>query len=416
MPKDETNRKLLQTIDELRSRLDDAQETLRAIQHGEVDALVVSTPQGEQIYTISGAEKPYRVLIEEMKEGAIILSDDNTILYCNSGFAKMMARPMEKIVGSRIQNLVLPTHLTDFEELLAQGRTGKGAISKEITLQANGSKLVPTNMSISSLETDSLMTTFLVVTDLTEHMEGEVKRYTLEMERTLEERARELKKAERFAAIGETAGMVGHDIRNPLQSILGELYLIRTELNSCSGDEKSKICESLDMIESQIDYVNKIVLDLQDFAKPLNPIIQETNLKHAVEDLLMKTELPQNILASSQIQDEAKKIMADPTFLRRILQNLISNAIQAMPNGGKLCITAAQENDNITINVEDTGVGIPKEIQPKLFMPLVTTKAKGQGFGLAVVKRLTEGMGGTVSFESELGNGTKFIIQLPSRQ
>jgi two-component system, NtrC family, nitrogen regulation sensor histidine kinase NtrY len=107
--------------------------------------------------------------------------------------------------------------------------------------------------------------------------------------------------------------------------------------------------------------------------------------------------------------------MTDPMILKRILLNLASNAIQAMQEGGKLTIRACQNKEEkyIDISVEDTGVGIPEDIKPNIFTPLFTTKAKGQGFGLAVVKRLVEGLNGTVRFESEVGKGTKFIVNLP---
>ena len=401
------------TVEELRGQLAEAQETLKAIHQGEVDALVVSTPEGNKIYTISGAERPYRILIQEMKEGAVILSDDNTILYCNDGFAKMVKSPLDKTIGTNIQKLISKTHIASFEELLAQGRTGKGATTKEITLQATDSALVPTQISINLLRMDNLLSPFLIVADLTQHMEEEVKRYTANLERTVQERTEALKNAERFAAIGETAGMVGHDIRNPLQSISGELYLIRSELNSSGDIEKNKLRESLEMIENQIDYVNKIVLDLQDFARPLNPVAQETNLEDTVESLLMKTDIPQNIRAFSEIQKEAKKMMTDPTFLRRILQNLIANAIQAMPQGGKLSVKAEKNEKNVLITVADTGNGIPEEAKTKMFQPLFTTKAKGQGFGLAVCKRLVEAQCGEITFESEVGKGTAFTIKMP---
>ena len=94
--------------------------------------------------------------------------------------------------------------------------------------------------------------------------------------------------------------------------------------------------------------------------------------------------------------------------------NLIINAIQAMPEGGKLSINARKELKNILIFVQDTGVGIPEEVKPNIFKPMFTTKSKGQGFGLVVVKRLTETLGGTVSFESDFGEGAKFIISLPT--
>jgi two-component system nitrogen regulation sensor histidine kinase NtrY len=92
---------------------------------------------------------------------------------------------------------------------------------------------------------------------------------------------------------------------------------------------------------------------------------------------------------------------------------LVSNAVQAMPENGKLVIHSYKEANDVLISVQDTGDGIPDEIKPKLFTPLFTTKSKGQGFGLPVVKRLTEALGGTVSFESENDKGTKFIIRLP---
>jgi signal transduction histidine kinase len=101
------------------------------------------------------------------------------------------------------------------------------------------------------------------------------------------------------------------------------------------------------------------------------------------------------------------------TFLQRILVNLAINAIQAMPNGGMLEVAVFQKESKVCISVSDTGVGISEELKPKLFTPMVTTKAKGQGFGLAVVKRLVEAQGGRISFESEVGKGTKFIIELP---
>jgi signal transduction histidine kinase len=102
--------------------------------------------------------------------------------------------------------------------------------------------------------------------------------------------------------------------------------------------------------------------------------------------------------------------------LKRIMTNLISNAVQAMPTDGKLTIAAFRQNDRAVINVQDNGMGIPEELKSKMFKPLFTTKAKGQGFGLAVVKKLTEAMQGTVTFESENGKGTKFILSFPTPQ
>ena len=669
---------------------------------GKIDGLVISTPKGDQVYTITGAEKPYRALIEDMREGAVMLSDDNTVLYCNNGFAKMLKAPMEKIVGVKIETMICPTYIKAFEELLFLGRTRKGAVMKEITLQGKDI-LVPTLMSINSLQSDTIKNTFLVVTDLSEHMDEEVKRYTRELElaqialseseqrwsttlasigdaviatdlsgkitfmnsiaekltqwslndafgkpiqvifkilnefthkivdnpvskvlekgmivglanhtflfrkdgtevaiddsgapikdkegkitgvvlifrditerrkaekaleqqkaiaqqekdrlssllnsitdevwfadttkkftlanasatqefkldtsaqnvnvedlaaslevyrsdgsvrpmeeapplralkgevvknqeeiirtsasgelryrqvsaapvkdekgniigsvsvardiselkqlqnrlekynqdleKTVEERTKQLQEKERLAAIGATAGMVGHDIPNPLQAIVGDLYLAKEEIKEIPNVECSRaMLETVGEIEKNVDYINKIVADLQDFARPLNPNIEEANLKGIIDDLLLKNGLPENVKVIVKVEVEACKFTVDSSFINRIMSNLVSNAVQAMPKGGTLDIHVFKEANDVVIKVKDTGVGIPDSVKAKLFTPMFTTKARGQGFGLVVIKRMTEALGGTVSFESEEGKGTTFEVRLPSQK
>jgi PAS domain S-box-containing protein len=243
----------------------------------------------------------------------------------------------------------------------------------------------------------------------------EVEEYATRMEELAEERAKKLQDAERLAAIGATAGMVGHDIRNPLQSIVGDLYLIGCDAGELpEGEEKESIKESVASIRRNVEYIDKIVQDLQDYTRPLNPIAEDTNLEEIIQGLLLDASFPENIEAKYVLEEEAKEVVADPALLKRILQNLVNNAVQAMPEGGKLEIESRRENGEVAITVQDSGVGIPEDAKDKMFTPLFTTKAKGQGFGLPVVKRMTEALGGTVAFESEVGKGTKFIFRLPS--
>jgi signal transduction histidine kinase len=237
------------------------------------------------------------------------------------------------------------------------------------------------------------------------------------LEDLVEEKTKLLKDSERLAAIGQTAGMVGHDIRNPLQAIIGEVYLVNSELATLpDSEEKANIKESLDMIKQNTEYMNKIVLDLQDFAKPLNPCDEETNIEQMVQELLTKNGVPESIQTEAQIESDARIVRADSAYMKRILGNLVSNAVQAMPKGGKLTVQAHRETSAVVIMVKDTGVGIPEDAKDKLFTPLFTTKSKGQGFGLAVVKRLTEALGGTVTFDSKEGTGTTFTIRLPQNK
>ena len=265
-----------------------------------------------------------------------------------------------------------------------------------------------------------------VIIDITERKKAEealkqaqteLQKHAEDLERLVKERTRRLKDSERMAAIGETAGMVGHDICNPLQTIIGDLYLAKTDLASFpDSEEKRSLHESLDSIEKNSEYINKILVDLQDFAKPLNPRAEEIDLEAIIDDLLKKYGLPENIDAIMRVEREAAKVITDSAHIRRIMGNLVSNAVQAMPSGGKLAIEAYKDAGNTVITVSDTGVGIPEAVKPKLFQPLFTTKSKGQGFGLAVVKRMTEALSGTITFESEEGKGTKFIVRIPQKK
>jgi PAS domain S-box-containing protein len=253
----------------------------------------------------------------------------------------------------------------------------------------------------------------LVFNDITERKEldRKLENYSANLENLVEVRTKQLRDAERLASIGATAGMVGHDIRNPLQAITGDVYLAKTELASTTdSEEKKNALESLDAIEENIFYINKIVADLQDYARPIKPVTKEIDLPKLIFELITRNGIPENVKVQVKVQKEADALISDSDILKRILGNLVTNAVQAMPKGGKLSIQAFKEANDSIITVSDTGVGIPEDVKDKLFTPLFTTKSKGQGFGLAVVKRLTEVLGGTVTFETEDGKGTKFIL------
>jgi PAS domain S-box-containing protein len=244
-----------------------------------------------------------------------------------------------------------------------------------------------------------------------------LKSHSEHLEKMVEEKTKQLRDSERLAAIGATAGMVGHDIRNPLQAITCDLYLARTELDSCPDSTcKASMKESLLGIEKNIEYINKIVADLQDFAKPLKPNVSQTNLEQIINEVLYNHSIPENIQVQSNVQKDAHTIMSDASYVKRILSNLVNNALQAMPSGGRLSVEAYTERSDVIVTVADTGVGIPEDVKEKLFTPLFTTKSKGQGFGLAVVKRMAEALGGAVTFESQAGKGTKFIVRLTKRK
>lgn len=249
--------------------------------------------------------------------------------------------------------------------------------------------------------------------------EKRLKEYSQHLEEIIEERTKKLQDAQRLATIGEIAGMVGHDIRNPLQSIEGAAYLAKEELESLPADspEKKELKQIVEMIRHQTNYIDHIIADLQDFSRVPLPQLREADLDELVTEALSMTEIPGNIQVQTLIKDDLRIVTVDPVFIKRVLLNLIENAIQAMPNGGKLTIRVFKQQDECTnIHVEDTGICISEENKPKIFTPLFTTRAKGQGFGLAVCKKLVEAHNGEITFESEAEKGTTFKIKLPQRK
>ncbi|MGP8069854.1 MAG: PAS domain S-box protein [Candidatus Bathyarchaeia archaeon] len=219
----------------------------------------------------------------------------------------------------------------------------------------------------------------------------------------------ELVKSQRLAAIGETAAMVGHDLRNPLQGIAGAAYNIRRHFRDTLD---SSTQEMLAVIDNGVGYANGIVNDLLEFSREMQLQLLPTTPQSLVRKTLKDVQMPNNITVEDATADEPK-ILADEPKVRRVLDNLIQNAIDAMPGGGKLSISNMNTQKEVSISVRDTGFGIPQDVMDKIWIPLHTTKAKGIGLGLPICKRIIEAHGGSISLESTVGKGTTFTLKLP---
>ncbi|MGQ9539261.1 MAG: GAF domain-containing protein, partial [Candidatus Bathycorpusculaceae bacterium] len=248
----------------------------------------------------------------------------------------------------------------------------------------------------------------------------ELQLYADQLEQKVEERTRALKeiqerllKAQRLTVIGELAGMVGHDLRNPLTSIAGATYYIKKKLNQNQTID-GKIMEMIELIEKNIAYSNKIINDLLDYSREVKLDITETSPAELVEEALASVEIPNNIEVVN-LTKKKPRIEADFEKVKRVFVNLIRNAVEAMPNGGTLTIKNAKKGDKIEFTFSDTGIGMSEETLKKVWTPLFTTKAKGMGFGLAICKRFVEAHGGSITVKSTLRRGTTFTVTLPTQ-
>jgi PAS domain S-box-containing protein len=345
----------------------------------------------ERTRKIRESEQSYRELYESFGEAFIATDWELTVIHWNKAAEEITKITAKEALGKKIYD-ILPemdtVNVTPYFESL-QEKSPARFMMKTTSRQTGRAAIFEISTYPSTLGV------IIIVEDKTEEEE-----------------------TKRLLTIGQTAGMVGHDIRNPLQSIMSSMFLIKNNLNNLpKSTEKKEALQEVESIVEQVSYVDKIVSDLQDYARPLKWEIAEVNLKTLIANTLFTLNIPADVEVATYFDPKLPKIKTDHTLLKRVLQNLATNAVQAMPEGGKLSIkvTRDKEPDKFAITIQDTGVGIPKEIQDKLFTPLFTTKSKGQGFGLAVVKRLAEAQGGTISFKSQLGKGTEFTVKLPTQ-
>jgi two-component system, cell cycle sensor histidine kinase and response regulator CckA len=293
-------------------------------------------------------------------------------------------------------------------------------------------------------------------------------------EQAFREIQEELSRKEKLAVLGQLAGTVGHEIRNPLGVMSNAVYLLKTFMT----DADDNIKEYLDIIKQEIDNSLRIITDLLDFARTRSPHRRFIAVSSLINEGLKDNYIPKNVIINKDVPDKLPSVWVDPAQVGQVLQNLVANAVQAMPDGGALKIAArpvggqksssfaeasifvktsmdrsadredsgqktevggqrseirgqgaevgdqrsedreqgagvAPDSSFVEISVTDTGTGISPENMKKVFQPLFTTKSTGIGLGLVVCKNLVEANGGSIEVESVLGNGTTFKIKLP---
>jgi two-component system sporulation sensor kinase A len=367
------------------------------------------------------SEEKFRAIADSALDAIVLIDDKQKIVYWNPAAERTFGYPRREALGKEATCLI-PAQRRKRVEKQTEKPKGNGLKPFAETLEMVGCKKngaeFPIEISSSLVQIRERKYTVAIVRDATERKRMQKKlndyssylKYMVELKTAqLNDANERLVKSERLAAIGELAGMVGHDLRNPLTGIKNSAYFLKKKGAEISEAQAKEMLETIDKC---VDYSNKIVNDLLDYSREISLERQDCSPKTLLFESLAMVNVPEKIIILDHLSDEPH-LKVDSDKIKRVFINLIKNAIDAMPNGGKITIESKKVNGNLEISFADTGAGICDEILPKLFSPLLTTKAQGMGFGLAICKRLIEAHEGKITVNSVKCKGTTFTVTLP---
>ena len=392
-------------IENLRQKLREAQETLEAIQSGDVDAVVVSSDHGSQIYTLSGAEEPYRIFVEQMREGAVTATEGGMVLYCNKRFADLVGLPLERVISAGVADFVSAAVWHE----IVHGLSSSDFVKVETEI-VQGAARMPVQVTASRVATTEDPLLCLVVTDLSAHKEKA--RLTL---------AKEVAEAANRAKDSFLAAL-SHELRTPLTPALIGAHLLEDD-RSLSPHAKDLVR----MIRKNVEVESRLIDDLLDLTRVTQGKMQlrkeAVDLHHAIAEAVKvcASDLEdRSQTVTRDLQAAATVIHGDPVRVQQILWNLIRNASKFSPPGSAIVIrTWDDEEGDLRIAIQDSGIGIEPHILPVLFKPFeqggeeVTRKFGGLGLGLVISKSLVElHEGGQIEvFSAGKDQGTTFTLR-----
>ena len=358
--------------------------------------------------------------ITERSFDAILAMDlEGRITFVSFVAERILGYKPEEIKGKSLHTFFAEREIPKAAQAFAEVASGKSMRGLELELlRKDGSSVTVEVNGAPIIKDGKVVGVQATARDISERkqMQQKLQEYSEELEALVEKRTRQLEeaqdqlvKSERLAAIGQVAAMVGHDLRNPLAGIKGAAYYLKTK-PALRKDRKTM--EMLELIEKDIEYSNKIITDLLEYSGDVHLELTETTPKLIIGETLSLLEVPNNIQVINLTESDPR-IKADIEKLNRAFVNLIKNAIDAMPYGGKLAIKSTGTNDNVEFTFADTGMGMTKEQMGKIWAPFFTTKAKGMGLGLPICKGIIEAHKGYITVESMPGIGTTFTVTIP---
>lgn len=334
-------------------------------------------------------------ILESMTSGVLIFDNNSHVTFSNPEMTRILARPVpeqwspespEEVFPEALKNVildVLESNLTVENERIALD-------------QLVPPRIIELNAFPFRDEQGETQGNAMFIKDITQ-----INR--------LED---QLKRADRLSALGVLAAGIAHEIRNPLTGMKMIVQLLAADIS----DEDPRR-EPIGIIQKEIDRLEKIIVNLLDFARPSKPKIEQLELYDVINTCLMLVQNQMNKLGVSltkEFPEEQPALIGDPNQLKQVFLNILTNAIHAMNVGGKLGIQVEEHGNWVTIAFKDNGCGMPKSRLKAIFDPFMTTKEDGTGLGLSMALRIVEEHGGRIEVESFEGQGSTFSVVLPN--
>lgn len=363
------------------------------------------------------SEKKFKNFVMSAEEGFVLFDSELNLVTINAKALEIYppGSTRENLSGKNILEIAPYLKGTErYEKYLEVKNTGKPFSFDDLV---PGPIFGDRHLSLKAFQVDNGLG--IIFSDITERKQAEekIKQYSENLESMVFDRTEELQKTQtelllkdRLASIGKLAGSVAHDIRNPLGVISNSIYF----LNQIGDDEINEpIKKHITIMDREINRANDIIADLMDFSRENRPAMVERQVNDVIEKLLERIIFPEKVTVETELDPALPLFPFDSSQIQRVVQNLITNACQAMTEKGTLHISSSKVGEFIVLKIQDTGTGIKSEEVENIFEPLFTTKSKGVGLGLSIVKTFIEKHNATVEVESEVGKGTTFTIKFP---
>ena len=346
------------------------------------------------LFTFDAALAAENILLT-IPDSLILADTESKILRVNERLMDFLGYSDKELIGKSIVKLCDETQENFCKKVLKELSEKEIIRNYELIFQTkSGEKRhVLFSGSIVHSKTGRAIGIECIIHDITEH-------------KKIEER---LLKAERLASIGELAGQVGHDLRNPLAGLKNSVYILKKKSGRLTETEMHATLATMDIA---IEDSDRIISSLVDYSSELFLQPEQCTPKSLVLHSLSAIQVPDRLNIINDAMDETKMFLDAPR-VEKVFASIIKNAIDAQPEKGIIKIQNVLKEQDIEIAFTDSGRGIPDDILPKIFSPLVTTKAKGMGMGLAICKRIVEAHGGKIAVKSAVGIGTTITINLP---